>query len=425
MSTELAKAKYTDELSSALWYVNDVIAVEYPANIITTEYLLLSFLDNKETHANILLDNLLMSDKINDLREAYKAIITNNDGSPIVAPKPIPYSTELETLLQRADGEAESVKCEKTGSEHVLLALLNPINKFPSQEVFNRIGVTYETLLSMLINSNTAKNLPVPPKAIPSKGLINVKASAPSDEYVKRYTVNLTEMARRGDFDEVVGRDAEVGQIIKVLARRKKNNVIVVGEGGCGKTSVVRCLAQRIADGTVPSILVHKEIVMLDPMAIMSGTQLRGVLEEHVNGLFHEIAESQKYILFIDDMQVVLKTGTKDKDSDLSDLIARAVGDGKVRIIGALGFKSYRNCIESNPNLTHMFHKLIIKPNTIDESIEILQKCKGYYEKYHNVSYTDGAIKTAVIMADRSMGSTKVSYDSTNTVRFHNAEIRS
>lgn len=401
MTTEIAKAKYTDELSAAIWYINDVLAIEYPTNVISTEYLLLSFLDNKKTHANIILDNLLMSDKIDGLREAYKSIILNSNQGPLVAQKPIPYSTELENLLTKSEEEARDVRCDKAGSEHVLMALLNPQNKFPSQEVFNRVGITYETIMSMLSNSNTARNLPAPPKAVPSKGLVNIKATTSSEEYIKRYTTNLSELARNREFDEIIGRDAEVGQIIKVLARRKKNNVILVGEGGCGKTSVVRCLAQRMVDGTVPSILTHKEIIMLDPMAIMSGTQLRGVLEEHVNGLFKEIAESKKYILFIDDMQIVLKTGSKDKDSDLSDLIARAIGDGKVRIIGALGFKSYRNCIESNPNLTHMFHKLIIKPNTIDESIDILKKNKGYYEQFHNVTYTDNAIKSAVIMADR------------------------
>jgi ATP-dependent Clp protease ATP-binding subunit ClpC len=208
-------------------------------------------------------------------------------------------------------------------------------------------------------------------------------------------------LALDGKIDEIVGREQEINEIIKVLSRRKKNNAVLVGEGGCGKTAIVYGIANMIVNGDVPEILDGKEIVMLNPMALVSGTHFRGMFEERINGLFTELKKNSKYILFIDDIHTVLKNGSKEKDTDISGMIGEALSEGSIKIIGATTFKDYRNSIESNSSLSRKFQKIIIDPVSNAEAVKILTNNKKYYEEFHNVQYTEKAIKKAVDLAER------------------------
>ena len=238
---------------------------------------------------------------------------------------------------------------------------------------------------------------------MPLKSEVNTKiiSTNSSNEFVEQYTTSLNKLALDGKIDEIVGREQEINEIIKVLSRRKKNNAVLVGEGGCGKTAIVYGIANMIVNGDVPEILDGKEIVMLNPMALVSGTHFRGMFEERINGLFTELKKSSKYILFIDDIHTVLKNGSKEKDTDISGMIGEALSEGSIKIIGATTFKDYRNSIESNSSLSRKFQKIVIDPVSNAEAVKILTNNKKYYEEYHNVQYTEKAIKKAVDLAER------------------------
>ena len=221
------------------------------------------------------------------------------------------------------------------------------------------------------------------------------------NDVVNKYSINLSTLAKQGKIDKLVGRENEIREIIKILARRKKNNAVLVGNGGCGKTAIVYGLADLIEREQVPSTLIGKEIIMLDMMELIGGTTLRGMFEERVKRFFNELKSSEKYILFIDDIHNIMKNGSKEKDTDISGMIGDILEDGTVKIIATTNFKDYRNTMEANNSLSRKFQTVQVESPTIDECVNILNQSKGYYENYHKVTYTQDAIQTAVELAER------------------------
>ena len=235
------------------------------------------------------------------------------------------------------------------------------------------------------------------------KNNVNTKATTNGGkhQFIDQYTINLNQLAKKGEIDDLIGREKEIEQIIKVMARRNKNNVVLVGKSGVGKTQIVYGLANFINQNKVPSILQGKEIVMINITSLVSGTHFRGMFEERVNGLFEELKQSKKYILFIDDMQNVLKSSSKEKDTDISSMIGTILSEGHVRVIGTVNFKDYRNSIETNTSIARKLQKIVIEATSIDESVDILNKNKFYYEEHHKVKYNDDVIRLCVKLSDR------------------------
>lgn len=417
------KKNYSYELQEVLTYMIDVLANEFPTDVFTPEYLIVSILDVKKCHANLFLDNYLMSNNMDELREIYINVLKNNT-KPIVKEKDktkVEFDFELNKIMEKAEDESEKTNSSQIGTEHVLLSILNPENNIKLQEIFKTVGIDYELIYSKCkdtkkeirsprkrnyINNNGGLTMTVQPQSqqpIPLKSEINTTSSTnlSEGEYTRKYTTNINELAREGKLDTLIGRKNELNQIIKVLARRKKNNVILVGNGGVGKTTIVNGLAQLIESGNVPTILEGKQIVSINIMALVSGTHFRGMFEERIKGLFDELKSNKKYILFIDDMQTVLKSSSKDKDTDISNMISDILTEGDVRVIGTISFKEYRNAIESNPAISNKLQRIIIEPSTVKESIDILNGSKKYYEDFHNVEYTDEAITKCVELSER------------------------
>lgn len=416
--TEKNNEIYSDELEVVLKYMVNILVNEFPTDIFTPEYLMVSILDFKNCHANMILDNCLMSENMEELKEIYMSVLKEHS-KPLVVDKDstkVQFDFELNKILEAAKNEKEKTHSNLVGTEHVLLAILNPKNNIKIQEVFNTVGIEYGFILDKCTEDPSKKPSLKPIKAkgfinnnggalkpavLPLKSEVNATSVVSKDEFVSKYTTNLNKLAKEGKIDDLVGRKTEINEIIKVLARRKKNNVILVGNGGVGKTAIINGLASMIVNGNVPSILEGKEIVMIDVMALVSGTHFRGMFEERVKGLFDELKSSKKYILFIDDMQNVLKSGSKDKDTDLSGMIGDILSGGDVRVIGTTTFKDYRNSVESNTSISRKLQKLIIEAPSEKESIEILLNSKKYYEEYHNVKYNDSAIEKSVELAER------------------------
>lgn len=407
---------YTQEFNEVMNYMSNTLYNEFPTDTITLEYLILSILDNRNSHANMILDNCLMSDNIEELRKIYVSVLDKHM-KPQLKMDNAQFNDELIKAIEESKNEAEKLGSPIIGTEHLLLAILNKENGFSETEVFDKFRLEYDFIFSKCnISMDNKKQIKeTKPKKLQTKKISNKKNNMPlksevntkiistnsSNEFVEQYTTSLNKLALVGKIDEIVGREQEINEIIKVLSRRKKNNAVLVGEGGCGKTAIVYGIANMIVNGDVPEILDGKEIVMLNPMALVSGTHFRGMFEERINGLFTELKKSSKYILFIDDIHTVLKNGSKEKDTDISGMIGEALSEGSIKIIGATTFKDYRNSIESNSSLSRKFQKIIIDPVSNAEAVKILTNNKKYYEEYHNVQYTEKAIKKAVDLAER------------------------
>ena len=400
--------KFSSELQNLFSYIVDVLNVEYPTKKINVDYMLVAILDNKKCHAYALLNSCLMSSNINELRNIYGEKLKNNSSPQFYKNKEneIQFDEEMETIFQLARQEFDEMNAPFVGSEHVFLAILNHNSDNGIVEVFKNIGVDY-TFIKSKCNDRNAKNVNneskfSKPNALTQiKGNTNAKAITTKTPFIDQYTINLNQLAKKGEIDALIGREKEIEQIVKVLARRKKNNVILVGKSGVGKTQIVYGIANLINQNRVPEILQGKELVMINITALVSGTHFRGMFEERVNGLFEELKQSNKYILFIDDMQTVLKSSNKDKDTDISSMIGNVLSEGHVRVIGTVNFKDYRNAIESNTSIARKLQKLIVEPTTIDETIQILEKNKFYYEEHHQVKYSTKVIETCVKLSDR------------------------
>lgn len=412
------ESNYTIELNEVLEHMSTVLLNEFPTDVLTPEYLILSILDTRDSHANLILDNCLMSNNIEELKKIYVQVVEEHI-KPQLKDGKVRYDNQLNKILECACDESDKLNNPQVGTEHVLLAILNKDNGFNEEAIFAKFMLQYDFIFSKCNINTEVQDKQLKPKKLarkktnkanlsddmpPLKSQVNMKAMAMTsidNSAVDQFTTNLNELARNGKIDDIIGRKAEIEEVIKVLSRRKKNNAILVGKGGVGKSHIVYGIAKLIEENKVPNVLEGKEIVMLNPMALVSGTHFRGMFEERIKNLFDSLQSSDRYILFIDDIHTVLKSGSKDKDTDISGMIGDILSDGTVKVIATTSFKEYRNAIESNTQVSRKFQKIVIEPTTIEDTIDILHKNKFYYEDYHNVSYNDKAIESAVKLADR------------------------
>ena len=418
--SEKNQSNYTIELNEVLEHMSSVLLNEFPTDVLTPEYLILSILDTRDCHANLILDNCLMSNNIEQLRKIYVQVIDEHI-KPQLKDGNIRYNDELVRILNCASEESTKLNNQQIGTEHILLAILNTKNGFKEESIFSKFMLQYDFIFNKCnIDTKQKENVMKPKKLIqkrnnkldndekkqdiPLKSQVNMKTismNSGDNSAIEQYTTNLNTLAKNGKIDNIVGREQEIKEIIKVLSRRKKNNAILIGKGGCGKSQIVYGIAKLIEENKIPNALENKEIVMLNPMALVSGTHFRGMFEERIKNLFDALQSSNKYILFIDDIHTVLKSGSKDKDTDISGMIGDILSDGAVKVIATTSFKEYRNAIESNTQISRKFQKIVVEPTSIDETIQILNENKFYYEDYHKVHFNEKAIESAVKLADR------------------------
>ena len=405
------------EYKDILAYMLDILGNEFPTAEFTPEYIMLAILDNPRCHANLVMDNILMTDTLDYLRNYYAQVIREEPKKPILN-KDVKFDKELSDIINRAEDEAEFLNSTKLGSEHILLSIINPANHFKVGEKLISFGLAYDSICSncrdfvdeaeqkspkvkKVDNSYISNNHQ--DTKIPLKSEINSKVFVQNGNtpFINKYTINLHEEIANGKYDKLIGREDVLDNVIKVLSRRRKNNVILVGKPGTGKTSIGYRLAEMIDCGSVPDNLEGKQVVMLDVMALLSGTHLRGMFEERVDGLFKELKNNSNYILFIDDMQNIVRNTGKDKDGDLSDVISKILTEGNVRVVGTISFKDYRNGIENNSVLSTKLQKIIVEPSTKEETFKILKSNKSYYENFHHVKFNDECLLKAVKLAKR------------------------
>ena len=409
--------KKNTEYKDILAYMLDILGNEFPTAEFTPEYIMLAILDNPRCHANLVMDNILMTDTLDYLRNYYAQVIREEPKKPILN-KDVKFDKELSDIINRAEDEAEFLTSTKLGSEHILLSIINPANHFKVGEKLISFGLAYDSICSNCRDfvEETEQKSPKVKKVdnsyisnnhqdakIPLKSEINSKVFVQNGNtpFINKYTINLHEEIANGKYDKLIGREDVLDNVIKVLSRRRKNNVILVGKPGTGKTSIGYRLAEMIDCGSVPDNLEGKQVVMLDVMALLSGTHLRGMFEERVDGLFKELKNNSNYILFIDDMQNIVRNTGKDKDGDLSDVISKILTEGNVRVVGTISFKDYRNGIENNSVLSTKLQKIIVEPSTKEETFKILKSNKSYYENFHHVKFDDECLLKAIKLANR------------------------
>lgn len=296
-------------------------------------------------------------------------------------------SSDMQRVLQDAFTEAAQLKDEYVSTEHILLALVNTTSKAAS--LLKDRGVKHEGILKALAEV---------------RGTQRVTAQNPEDAYqsLQKYARNLNEEARKGKIDPVIGREDEIRRVLQVLSRRTKNNPVLIGEPGVGKTAIVEGIAQRIVSQDVPETLQTKTVYSLDMGALIAGTQYRGQFEERLKAVVKEVADSNgEFILFIDELHTLIGAGATQGAMDAANILKPALARGELRAIGATTLDEYRQHIEKDAALERRFQKVFVAEPTVDDTISILRGLKERYEVHHGVQITDGAIVAAAQLSNR------------------------
>ncbi len=294
----------------------------------------------------------------------------------------------LDAVVSGAQIEAERLHDEFIGVDHLLLSIARTTD-LKLKRVLDRHGITPEAIYTAL-------------RSVRGEQRVTDRDSEDRYQILKKYSTNLTEMAKRGELDPVIGREEEIRRMEQILSRRRKNNPVLIGEPGVGKTAVVDGLAQRIASGDVPDSLKGKEIIALDIAAMVAGSKFRGEFEDRLKAVIKEIeAAAGKMIVFIDEVHTIVGAGAAEGAIDASNMLKEPLSRGKFQLIGATTLNEYREHIEKDSALERRFQRVYVGEPSIDETMEILQGLRGKLEEHHGVKITDEAIEAAAKLSER------------------------
>ncbi|MEO0244713.1 MAG: Clp protease N-terminal domain-containing protein, partial [candidate division WOR-3 bacterium] len=379
--------RFTEGAQESLFRAQELVA-KFKHNQLDVEHIFYGLLEEEEGVIPQIFERLNVHPVL--VKEKLKEALTKVPQVEMQGSRPIQiYITpRAQEVIQQAFQEAEKLKDEFVAQEHILLAIEN-VAGGPSARILKEFGIDREKIYKALYEIRGGQRVTEPT----AESKYNALA---------KYTVDITKLAEQGKLDPVIGRDGEIERVIQIILRKTKNNPVLIGEPGVGKTAIVYGLAQRIHDRKVPDFLKDKRILMLDMGALLAGTKFRGEFEERLKAVLDEVKrQKDRIILFIDELHTIVGAGAGEGALDAANLLKPGLASGELRVIGATTLDEYRQRIEKDGALERRFQPVYVKEPTVSETIEILRGVRERFEVHHKVKIEDSALVAAAKLSDR------------------------
>ncbi|MFH0777580.1 MAG: ATP-dependent Clp protease ATP-binding subunit [Candidatus Eisenbacteria bacterium] len=376
--------KFTERVRKVMYLAREE-AARLHHDYIGTEHLLLGILREGEGIAATVLANLGL--ELDAIRQAVEGIVSSTGGTMTIGE--IPFTPRAKRVLELSVDEARQLGHNYVGTEHLLLGLIREGE-----------GVAAKVLLELGVDRKKVRE-----ETLRLLGGASPTAQAEREEKAETPALNqfsrdLTQLAREGKLDPVIGREREIERVVQILSRRKKNNPVLIGEPGVGKTAIVEGLAQRIVENRIPETLRNKRLVIMDLASVVAGTKYRGQFEERLKAVMNEIRESKDTICFVDELHTIVGAGGAEGAIDASNMLKPALARGEIQCIGATTLDEYRKHIEKDGALERRFQPIMVDPPTVEQAIQILTGLRDKYEAHHGVNFTDKSVVAAVELTD-------------------------
>src|SRR5881397_3439974 len=389
---------FTDRVRKVLQMAREE-AARLHHEYVGTEHILLGLIREGEGVAAAVLTNLNVD--LEEIQQKIEETVKKGKAAAAAGPD-LPYTSRAKKVLELAMTEARELNHSYVGTEHLLLGLLRE-EKGIAAQVLTDAGVNLEQsraetlrLLGSDMPQASAGSSPSTPSSTPKS---EKKSKTPALDHFCR---DLTQLGAEGQLDPTIGRAKEIERVMEILARRKKNNPVLIGEPGVGKTAIVEGLAQLIASGQCPDALKDHRVLSLDMAAVIAGTKYRGQFEERLKAIINEIAQNKNIILFIDELHTLVGAGAAEGAIDASNMLKPALARGELQCVGASTLNEYRKYIEKDGALERRFQTVIVDPPTVDETIEILKGLRKRYEEHHRVIIPDDTLDAAIDVIDEA-----------------------
>jgi ATP-dependent Clp protease ATP-binding subunit ClpC len=395
--------RFTDRARKVMQLANQE-AQRFNHEYIGTEHILLGLVKEGSGVAANVLKNLDID--LRKIRLEVEKIVQHGPGGEQVVMGRLPHTPRAKKVIEYSIEEARNLNHNYVGTEHLLLGLLREHEGVAAQVLMN-LGLKLEDVREEVLNL-LGHNMPNESEGGDEKrsergggGSERTGRSKSKTPALDSFGRDLTELARQGKLDPVIGRTAEIERVIQILSRRQKNNPVLLGEAGVGKTAIVEGLAQMVIEQNVPDLLRDKRIVVLDLAMMVAGTKYRGQFEERIKAVMNEVRRAKNTMLFIDELHTLVGAGGAEGAIDASNVLKPALARGEIQCIGATTLDEYRKYIEKDAALARRFQSIIVNPPSMAETVEILKGLRDRYEAHHRVQITDAALKAAVEMSER------------------------
>ena len=375
---------FTDGVKRVMQYAREESA-RLGHNYIGTEHLLLGIIKEGKGKAVNVLTNLGLN--LETVKQSVEDYVATSGGTMTIGE--VPFTPRAKQILEVAANEAKEMKTQFVDVEHLLLALLKDKEGVAAQ-ILAAFGVDYKTAMEETLAVIEGKSTGQKEKGKKSK-----------TPFLDHFGRDLTQMAREGKLDPVIGRTKEIERVTQILSRRKKNNPILIGDPGVGKTAIVEGLAQRVVEKRVPQILLDKRLVTLDMGGVVAGTKYRGQFEERIKAVLNELQQNPDVVIFIDELHTIVGAGSAEGTLDASNMFKPALSRGELQCIGATTLDEYRKYIEKDGALERRFQTIMVEPPSVEDTIEIVKGLRSNYEAHHLVRFSDEVVAYSVKQADR------------------------